>query len=170
MPGLISNYKNSFLYFLCNILNINFVNKQRARTWIAYVNTYALIDKSTFLRYLLFKVLYLTYEKTLLKIKKWQIHYKNVLKFWKLFIFFKNFKSIFHMPDCLFIITPLNSWAHIHEYAKCQSLPVVGLFDCLNHGLTYPIPSNDDSIALSLFYVSLFCNAYLIEKYYIFNF
>lgn len=165
-PGIVNNYLNSFLKLMYILLKVNFIN---SNSTFSLTKTLFYSDASgryRFLRYLLLKILYLTFEQTLLKLRNWNKNYKVVLKFWKLFIFFRTFRTFFNTPDCLFIINPSNNWVPIREFSKGKYLPVVGLVDTLHQdGVTYPIPSNDDSLPLSLFYISLFCNIFLLEKY-----
>ena len=171
--GLISNYKHCFVKFI-NILytmpDINTKNPYQISKTVRS-NVYSHISKTTyFFRYLFFKLLYLTYEKTFLR-RDWRGEFSKLLTFWRAFIYIRSFKSIFNIHDCLICINPSNNGFPVSEFSKNKKIPSISLLDTSTNfaDITYPIPSNDDSVPLSLFYISIFLNIWLIGNYLYYN-
>jgi ribosomal protein S2 len=84
----------------------------------------------------------------------------RLLRFWRAIIFFKCFKKTANLPDCVVMLNPNNTSALMNDFL-CVGIPIIGVADSnsdITH-FTYPIPSNDDSIILLLFYFLLFINA-----------
>jgi small subunit ribosomal protein S2 len=164
IPGMISNYKRCFLRLLYVLLNVSVISlraqhKQR-RGFVDFLNQ----SPICFFRYIFLKLIYLTHLKSFLK-RDWLLEFKKILAFWKVFIFLKSFKHIFSIPDCLVIVDPSNKWLMVSEFSKSRKIPVIGILDTgsSQFGITYPIPSNDDSIAIGLFFISLFLNICILN-------
>jgi hypothetical protein len=86
--------------------------------------------------------------------------FKRFVLFWRAVIFFKCFRKTINLPDCLIFFNPDNSISQINDFAGVN-LPIISVVDSIMdiYRVTYPIPSNDDSVILLLFYFSLFLNA-----------
>jgi hypothetical protein len=84
----------------------------------------------------------------------------RLLRFWRAIIFFKCFKKTANLPDCVIMLNPNNTAALMNDFL-CVGIPIIGVSDSNSNitQFTYPIPSNDDSIILLLFYFLLFINA-----------
>lgn len=170
--GIMSNYKSCFLNFLkilSNIpINVNLPWHSKAKT--NFFEFASIATSHFFFRFLFLKLLLFTYEKTFLK-RDWGSEFKKLLVFWKAFIFIRSFKYIFNVPDCLICINPSNNWFPVSEYSISRKIPSISILDTSSNasGITYPIPSNDDSIPLSIFYVSIFINVWLISSLTQFN-
>jgi ribosomal protein S2 len=86
--------------------------------------------------------------------------FNRFLLFWRVVIFFKCFKKTSNLPDCLIFLNPDNSQSQLNDFSGVR-LPIISVTDTVSNifRITYPIPSNDDSIILLLFYFMLFLNA-----------
>jgi ribosomal protein S2 len=86
--------------------------------------------------------------------------YKRLIAFWRAIIFFRCFQKTANLPDCLIMLNPDNSTAEFNDFLGVR-LPIICVADTTTDikQLTYPIPSNDDSIILLVFYFLLFVNA-----------
>lgn len=86
--------------------------------------------------------------------------FKRFVLFWRAVIFFKCFRKTINLPDCLIFFNPDNSISQLNDFAGVN-LPIISVVDSIMdiYRVTYPIPSNDDSVILLLFYFSLFLNA-----------
>jgi hypothetical protein len=86
--------------------------------------------------------------------------FKRFLLFWRAVIFFKCFRKTLNLPDCLIFFNPDNSISQINDFSGVN-IPIISVVDTITDifRVTYPIPSNDDSVILLLFYFSLFLNA-----------
>lgn len=164
IPGLISNYRVCFRNLLYKFLRIegkfkNKIKSKKLKSSLFYTNN------SLFLRYILIKLIYLTYEKSDLK-RDWFSEFHKLWLFWKVYIFLRSFKHVFNIPDTLILINPSDSFHRALEFSKTHKLPVISTIDSSSswYGITYPIPGNDDSIALSFFFFSLFINVYINSK------
>jgi len=166
MPGLASNFKKCLLRLLKLLLKLNVIahssgiGSSRADTFSAMSS----VCPNLFLKYVFFRLLHLSYEKAILDFD-WKLEFNRLKVFWKGFFFLKTFNSMFKLPDCLIIINPSNQWFPACEFSVSRKIPVVGVFDTSSdlYGITYLIPSNDDSIALGLFYISIFSNVCLFS-------
>lgn len=86
--------------------------------------------------------------------------YARFFLFWRAIIFFKCFKKTIQLPDCLIFLNPDNQLAQLNDFCGVN-VPIISVADSNSyiHYITYPIPSNDDSLILLLFYFLLFLNA-----------
>lgn len=86
--------------------------------------------------------------------------YSRFRLFWRAIIFFKCFKKTANVPDCLLFLNPQNSSSQLNDFTGVN-LPIVSVSDTVSDlfRITYPIPSNDDSLILLLFYFTIFLNA-----------
>lgn len=170
--GFLSNYRECFLRFIKTLSNIpmKIRSKRIFRIKLKFVEFDSYARTGFYFRYLFLKLVYLTFEKSYLK-RDWSDQYRLLLVFWKAFIFVRSFKSVFQLPDCLICINPDNDWYVISEYSKTKKIPSIGIIDTSTvfANTTFSIPSNDDSIALSLFYVSVFINVWLLGHFYTLN-
>ncbi len=80
--------------------------------------------------------------------------------FWRAVVSFKCFKKTANIPDCLILFNPDNSVAQLNDFTGVM-LPIISLADTVSdvYRITYPIPSNDDSLVLIFFYLFIFPNA-----------
>lgn len=163
--GYLGNYKKCFLKYLNLLSNIPMKTKSRRylRKKLSYIKFTSFGKNTLYHRYLFLKLILILKDKTILK-RDWLIEFRRLLFFWKSFIFVRTFKSIFQLPDCLISINPSNDWYVLSEYSKTKKCPSIGIIDTssLYANCTYSIPSNDDSIPLSLFYISIFLNVWLL--------
>lgn len=170
--GFLSNYRECFLRFIKTLSNIpmKIRSKRIFRIKLKFVEFDSQARNCFYFRYLFLKLVYLTFEKSSLK-RDWDDQYKILLVFWKAFMFVRSFKSVFHLPDCLICINPENDWFVINEYSKTKKIPSISIVDTSTvfANTTFSIPSNDDSIALSLFYISVFINVWLMGHFSIFK-
>lgn len=113
---------------------------------------------------ILTRLVFYTYYKQVTGVS-WDSHFLRMLKYWRFFIFFKFFKNMLIYPDIFILINTQNYRAPTTE-ASSLRIPVIGLVDTNSHlsGISYPIPSNDDSALISIFFFKLFLNTYLIGK------
>jgi ribosomal protein S2 len=164
IPGLISNYKMCFRKLLYVFLRVE--GKAKLRNKYRRVKSSMYYRKNgTFLRYIFLKLLYFTYKKTNLQ-RDWFTEFHKLWLFWRVYLFLRGFKDIFDLPDILILINPDDAFYRATEFSKTHKLPVICTIDSASswYGVTYPIPSNDDSIPLSIFYFSIFVNVYMNAK------
>jgi len=87
----------------------------------------------------------------------WSYHASKIAKFFKMFLFFKYFKSYFKLPETFFFWNSINYVHPIVEMSKIRSVVVstVNSTDILDN-ITYPIYLNGTSIwgALLIFKMS----------------
>jgi ribosomal protein S2 len=85
--------------------------------------------------------------------------------FWRATIFFKCFKKTSHLPDCLVMLNPDNSSSEFNDFIGVK-LPIIGITDTITDfaSITYPIPSNDDSLVLFIFYMHVFLESVNVAK------
>jgi small subunit ribosomal protein S2 len=86
--------------------------------------------------------------------------YYILSRFWKFILLFQFFYYLRKLPNCFFLVNPDLNYNITAEVSRLN-LPVVTLYDSTvaANGLTYIIPSNDDSIILSFFYCNLFMHS-----------
>ena len=164
VPGFISNYKVCFRNLLYKFLKIEGKLKSKLKK-INFKKSLLYTNNNLFLRYIFIKLIYLTYQKTNLK-RDWIQEFDKLWLFWKVYIFLRAFKYIFNLPDTLILINPSDSFHRALEFSKTYKIPVISTIDTSSSwfGVTYPIPSNDDSIPLSFFFFSLLTNVYINSK------
>lgn len=159
--GQLSNFKvqaQRILYKLFYIQNMQ--KKKRITKQQLYFMNLRWLD-------LLTRLVFYTYFKQITGVS-WELHFQSVLKYWRFFIFFKFFKNLLLLPDVLILINPQNYKSPSLE-ATVLKIPVISLVDTDTNttGITYPIPSNDDSLLISVFFFRLFINAYNVGRYII---
>jgi len=107
---------------------------------------------------------------------KWYTHLKNIIKYWRFFSFYSFFKNLNILPEVAIIMNSNNVLSPVKECSFLK-IPVVGLVDTntISNYFSYPIPSNDDSFIIAVFFFILFINCYkkgqlknysLIENYF----
>jgi len=163
--GYLSNYRQCFLKYVNILSNIPLKLRHRRymRKTLTINNLNSSVNTSFYNRYLFVKLMMILHEKSSLK-RDWESEFSKILLFWKSFVFVRSFKSVFQIPDCLISINPSNDWYVVGEYSKTYKFPSISVVDtssCYANS-SYCIPSNDDSIPLSLFYISIFLNVWLI--------
>jgi small subunit ribosomal protein S2 len=91
----------------------------------------------------------------------WQIHLKNINKYWRFFSFYCFFKNLNILPETSIIMNSNNLISPIKECSFLK-IPVVGITDTnsISNYFTYPIPSNDNSFIIAVFFFILFINCY----------
>jgi ribosomal protein S2 len=166
--GYLSNYRQCFLKYINILSNIplRIRNKRYMRKKITSNRINSYVNTSFYHRYLFVKLMMIIFEKSNLK-RDWESEFSKILLFWRSFVFVRSFKSVFQIPDCLISINPDNEWYVISEYSKTYKFPSIGVVDSSSCyvNCTYCIPSNDDSIPLSLFYISIFLNIWLLAYF-----
>jgi hypothetical protein len=92
------------------------------------------------------------------------IYFKSVYRRFKSFrraiISFKCFKKTANVPDRLVLVNPHSSLSQLRDFTGIY-LPIISISDTATDPfrITYPIPSNDDSLIPLLFYFAIFPNA-----------
>lgn len=157
--GLISNFKVQANQILNQLFYVKKSNK---------INV--LLDKENFnlsnIRWidLLCRIIYFTNIKYISGIS-WNDHLKRIYKFWRFFIFFKFFRNFINFPDTIILSNPrkINS---LYVESIGSKIPIISLVDSdyINRSINYIIPSNDDSILITLFFFKLFLNSYKLGK------
>jgi ribosomal protein S2 len=109
---------------------------------------------------LLVRVIFYSYLKRIEGVS-FELHFSNVLKFFKFVLLFKYFRNFLIMPDAFVLNNPDRLHSPIVELSGYR-IPVVSLVDSNSHfyGISYPVYSNDDNIILVIFYFKLFLKIY----------
>jgi len=96
----------------------------------------------------------------------WSQEWNRVCRFWRFYHYFKCYFYFFNWPDCFVLINNKNKDSIVSEINR-KKIPIVGVCDTNSSslGISYFIPSNDDSILLQLFYFKLFLNSYKKGSY-----
>lgn len=100
----------------------------------------------------------------------WNQEWKRIGKYWRFYYYFKFYNNFTKWPDLLVLINTSNKDSIVSEVNR-KKIPILGTLDSntRGNGLTYYIPSNDDSVLLTLFYFRIFLNSYNKGKIDFFN-
>jgi small subunit ribosomal protein S2 len=110
------------------------------------------------LRFVVLKIFYLLKDQG--PEVTFEHHLKTLSKYFRFLFFFIHYRLMKRIPQALFVINPVNINVALHEYRRLK-LPIVSLLDTdTDHKLvTYPIPSNDDSLLTVAFFCQLVSKA-----------
>lgn len=99
--------------------------------------------------------------------KRLQAHFH---KYWRMVLYFKYFKNYYNIPDAICVSSPTGNFLSSNEFIS-SGLPSIAIIDTdiSTNKYTYPIISNDDSIALILYYFTIFNNFFYHNKVRLFN-
>jgi len=91
--------------------------------------------------------------------------HKKFISYWRIILYFKYFNNFFRLPDALFSITPNNNTIPLREYTSINSV-TISLVDSNSSidNINYPIISNDDSLLIIIFYITLLSNTFIETK------
>lgn len=91
----------------------------------------------------------------------WNQEWKRINRYWRFYYYFKFYNNFFKWPDAAIIINHSNRDSIITELNR-NKIVTIGTLDTntQGNGITYYIPSNDDSSLTTLFYFRLFINSY----------
>jgi len=144
IPGGISNYYSCFYDLLNEIQDLNWVDSRRK---IAFIDIF-------------FKLLYyISIDKPVdLTLEE---QYMKSLSYWRAVIFFRYFRNYYYLPDVAICVGSMSNKIY-HEFSSL-GIPVVAPLNTRSNMLyvSYPIISNNSSVLLSLFYISLFSSVIL---------
>jgi ribosomal protein S2 len=89
----------------------------------------------------------------------WRRYASRIKVLMRVLVFFRTFKYVFKKPDVLCAANPTLYNTLIRDFTG-SGIPCISLVDTTTNvrHITYPIPSNDDSIVLVLFFFKIFCN------------
>lgn len=104
------------------------------------------------------------------KRRNFDYNYSKIALFWRALIFFRFYKKTFNIPDCAVLLNPDNHYGLYNDFNSIH-VPVICASDSVSElqRITYPLPSNDDSLILLIFYVILFlncCDAAMTQRHY----
>ena len=96
---------------------------------------------------------------------------KKILFYWRLLLYYNNFKTFFELPDAFFCVSPDNNDLPLREVANSGEIVTIGLVDTNSkfEFINYPIICNDDSIIIAFFFFYLFNNIFLETQLSIYN-
>jgi small subunit ribosomal protein S2 len=140
IPGFISNYYSCFYDLLNEIQDLNWVD---ARKKISFIDIF-------------FKLLYyISIDKPVNLTLEEQ--YQRSLSYWRAAIFFRYFRNYYYLPDVAICVGSLYSNKIYQEFSSL-GIPVIAPLNTKSNlqYVSYPIISNNSSVVLSLFYLSLF--------------
>ena len=88
----------------------------------------------------------------------WRRYASRIKVLMRVLVFFRTFKYVFKKPDVLCAANPTLYNTLIRDFTG-SGIPCISLVDTTTNvrHITYPIPSNDDSIVLVLFFFKIFC-------------
>lgn len=92
-------------------------------------------------------------------------------KYWRYLLYFKYFNSYYNVPDALCAVLPNGDYTPSNEFVSCglASIAIVDS-DFPTTSYTYPILSNNSSMAIVAFYFTLFINLYIQNTQYLYHF
>lgn len=144
--GAGSNYSHMMRYFFDNFFYHGSIirNKIKGTSFISF-----------FFRVLFLNCFLIPKDMSLIEFEK------KMLLYWKMIIFFRYFSHYFWSPDVVIGLNPNGGYSAVSEYgshrlASISAVDTDGTFK----GISYAIPSNDDSLSIAAFYFNLFINAY----------
>jgi ribosomal protein S2 len=97
---------------------------------------------------------------------------KKLKLMWRTLVFVKYFNKIFNLSDAVFLIDPRNNYWMKNEFIRLK-MPIIGICDTNMdiEDMTYPIPCNDDSAAIWIFFMYLINNVWrrgIVQRYALF--
>lgn len=145
IPGSISNYYSCFYDSSNEIQDLNWVDMRKK---ISFMNIF-------------FRLLYYISIDRPVDITL-EDQYKKSLSYWRAALFFRYFRNYYYLPDIALCIDSAYSNRISQEFSSL-GIPVSAPLNTKSnfHFVSYPIISNNSSILLGLFYLSLFSSTIL---------
>jgi len=175
--GCFSNYKTQVIDILnmidfLDLKNQNTIKKKRIspkgyRIYLNKTNRVTQFKKYNFLKFrmlhwldFLIQIIFVKKKKKIVGLN-WYQEWKRINKYWRFYYYFKFYNNFLKWPDLCVLTNHLNRDSIVSEINR-KKIPTIGLLDSNTKGtgLSYYIPSNDDSFLILLFYFRLFINSY----------